>query len=85
MVDVKIDKIRLLVEDLLNDFDFYEDPATTGAYQGAACLVKSNLTTTEKYGLSWILNHHKIITIIDIIEDYLVQIKADLVESGEVK
>ena len=83
-VDVAIEKIATLIDDLINDYDFYKSPIECGAYTGAACMTKSHLTKEEKQGLAWIAEHSRILNLIRIISDYTYNIKKALLESGEV-
>lgn len=79
-----IDKIATLIDDLLNDYDFYKSPMECGAYTGAACMTKSHLTKEEKQGFTWIAEHSRILNLIRMIADYTCSIKNKLSESGEV-
>ena len=83
-VDVAIEKIATLIDDLINDYDFYKSPIECGAYTGAACMTKSHLTKEEKQGLAWIAEHSRILNLIRMISDYTYNIKSALSKSGEV-
>lgn len=82
-IDIKLERLRRVLDEILADYDFL-DPLREGAFSGAACMRTNNPTESQKNGLSWIFSHDRIMTFVNIADDYASEINKILDKSGEV-
>lgn len=83
-IGLALEKMQTMLADIINDFDFTEDPLKSGVYQGARCMHTTKSTPEELNGLRWILGYKALMTHVFIINDYAAEIKKTLDESREV-